>query len=105
METCIASFPPKNILLSGNEEDKWKSCRSFTPNFLGSMFDAMALHPAFVFDHSAQLPVNNHIGRCPGEHKTATGPQSSTTFQIPSRSVQRRSPFGGGFKRLGCDGK
>ena len=37
--------------------------------------------------------------------KTATGPQSSTTFQIPSRSVQRRSPFGGGFKRLGCDGK
>jgi len=35
MEICFASFPWKNILLSGNEEDKWKLRRTFTPKNLG----------------------------------------------------------------------
>src|SRR5712692_9063140 len=33
------------------------------------------------------------------------GHQSSTSFQTCPCSIQRRSPFGGGLKRLGCDGK
>ena len=45
------SFHTENTLLSGNEEEKWKTCRTFTPNFLGSMFDAIALSPVFVFEH------------------------------------------------------
>ena len=44
------SFHTENTLLSGNEEEKWKTCRTFTPNFLGSMFDAMALGSVFAFE-------------------------------------------------------
>ncbi len=45
------SFRTENILLSENEEEKWKLCRTLTPVFLGSMFDAMALSPVFTFEH------------------------------------------------------
>src|SRR6266571_5134935 len=34
----------------------WKSRRTLSPTFLGSMFDTMALSPVFAFDVSAQLP-------------------------------------------------
>ena len=57
------SFHTENTLLSGNEEEKWKMCRTFTPNFLGSMFDAIALSPVFVFEPSAQLPIRHAILR------------------------------------------
>jgi len=57
------SFHTENTLLSGNEEEKWKTCRTFTPNFLGSMFDAIALSPVFVFEHSAQLPALGPRGK------------------------------------------
>jgi len=29
------SFHTENTLLSGNEEEKWKTCRTFTPKFFG----------------------------------------------------------------------